>query len=63
MAEYNFVEASGHNLGVSLHDVYITNQFQITFLHKWRGGVKSVCRGDCEKQGGKLLRLLYQLRP
>jgi hypothetical protein len=27
------------------------------------GGVKSVSRGDCEKQGGKLSRLLSQLRP
>jgi hypothetical protein len=26
-------------------------------------GVKSVSRGDCEQQGGKLLRLLSQLRP
>jgi len=25
--------------------------------------VKSVSRGDCEWQGGKLLRLLSQLRP
>ncbi len=27
------------------------------------GGVKSVSRGDCEWQGGKLRRLLSQLRP
>ncbi len=27
------------------------------------GGVKSVCRGDFELQGGKLFRLLSQLRP
>jgi hypothetical protein len=27
------------------------------------GGVKSVSRGDCEYQGGKLLRLLSLLRP
>ncbi len=28
-----------------------------------KGRVKSVRRGDCEQQGGKLLRLLSQLRP
>ncbi len=27
------------------------------------GGLKSVSRGDCEQQGGKLLRLLPQSRP
>ncbi len=27
------------------------------------GGLKSVSRGDCEQQGGKLLRLMSQLRP
>ncbi len=39
-------------LKVSVYNVYITNQFQATFAQ--RGGVS---RGDCEKQGGKLLRL------
>jgi hypothetical protein len=37
----------------------LTNKFQITFAQ----GVKSVRRRDCELQGGKLLRLLSQLRP
>jgi hypothetical protein len=32
-------------------------------LLKRCGGVKSVGIGDCEKQGGKLVRLLSQLRP
>jgi hypothetical protein len=27
------------------------------------GEVKSSSRGDCEQQGGKILRLLSQLRP
>jgi hypothetical protein len=48
-------------LEVSVYNVYITNQFQTTFAHGW--GVKYVSGGDCEYQGGKLLRLLSQLRP
>ncbi len=46
---------------VSVYNVYITNQFQSTFAQEGRG-VKSFTRGDGEKQGGKLLRLLSQLR-
>jgi hypothetical protein len=47
---YNFVEVSGRNLRleVSVYIVYITNQFRTTG--------KSVSRGDCEQQGGKLFR-------
>ncbi len=48
-------------LEVSVYNVYITNQFKPTLL-KGRG-VKAVSNGDCEWQGGKLLRLLSQLRP
>ncbi len=67
----NFVQVSGHNLASSqtwgfsmLCNVYITNQFQTTFTG-WGGGGERVSlnRGDCEKQGGKLLRLVSQLRP
>jgi hypothetical protein len=32
-------------------------------LLKRKGEVKSISRGDCDWQGGKLLRLLSQLRP
>jgi hypothetical protein len=28
-----------------------------------QSSVKSVSRSDCEQQGGKLVRLLFQLRP
>ena len=49
-------------LEVSVYNVYITNQFQTTFAQGGGGGIKSVSRGDCEEQGGKLLRLLSQLR-
>ncbi len=53
---YNFVEVSGHILESSQ-----TWGFRIQYLHYkplllngvW--GVKSVSRGDCEEQGGKLL--------
>ncbi len=44
-------------LEVSIYNVYITNQFQATLLKKEGEGVKSISRGDCEYQGGKLLRL------
>jgi hypothetical protein len=45
-------------LEVSVYNVYITNQFPTTFARVEGGkGVKSVSRGDCEYQGGKLLRL------
>ncbi len=50
----NFVEVSlGIILGVlrldvSVYNVYISNQFQTTFAQG--GKVKSVSRGDCEKQ-------------
>jgi hypothetical protein len=55
---YNFVEVFVHNLKKfsdlrSPCNFYITNQFQITQGE----GLKSVSRDDCEKQGGKLLRL------
>jgi hypothetical protein len=42
-------------LEISVYIVYITNQFQTTFAGGGGGGVKSVSRGDCELQGGKLL--------
>ncbi len=48
---------------VSVNNVYITNQFQNTIAQGGGGGGKSVSWGDCEYQGGKLLRLLSQLRP
>jgi hypothetical protein len=48
-------------LQVSVYNVYITNQFQPAFTQGGRG-VKSVSRGDSEYQGGKLLRVLSQLR-
>jgi hypothetical protein len=35
-------------LEVSIHNVYITNQFQTTFAQRGRGEVKFVCIGDCE---------------
>jgi hypothetical protein len=66
---YNFIfEVSGHNLGSSqtwgfrlqcLHYKPVSNPLLI----KWGGSKKSVNVGDCEKQGGKLLRLLSQLCP
>jgi hypothetical protein len=40
---------------VSVLTVYITNQFQTTLAH-WGRGVKSVSKGDCEWQGGKLFK-------
>jgi hypothetical protein len=49
-------------LEVYIYNVYITNQFQ-TPCDQGGEGVKSVCRGDCEQQGEKLLRLLSKLRP
>ena len=36
--KYNFVEVSGHNLEVSVYNVYIVNQFQTTFA-QGGGGV------------------------
>jgi hypothetical protein len=64
-----FVEVSGHNLESvqtldfrtqCLHYIPVSNHF---FLGGG-GGVKSISRDDdCEYQGGKLLRLLSQLRP
>ncbi len=45
---------------VSLYNVYITNH---VFPKGGGGGVKSVSRGDCEYQGGKLFRLLSQWCP
>jgi hypothetical protein len=47
-------------LGVSVYNVYITNQFQTTFAGGGGGVVKYVSRGDSEMEGGKLLS---QLRP
>jgi hypothetical protein len=64
---YNFDEVSGHSLESSqtwgiriqcLHYKPVSRHFCSAGR-----GVKSVNRGDCEKQGGKLLRLLSQLRP
>jgi hypothetical protein len=49
-------------LEVSVHNVYIT-KLQTTFVWGGGGGVESFSRGDCKKQGGKLYRLLSQLRP
>jgi hypothetical protein len=53
--KYNLVEVSGHNLENS----QIYKPVSIHFCSK--GGVKSVSGGDCEQQGGKLVRLLSQL--
>jgi hypothetical protein len=50
-------------LEVSAYNVYITSRFQPTFAQEGVGGVKSVTRGICAHQGGKILRLLTQLRP
>jgi hypothetical protein len=66
-----FVEVSEHNLASSqtwgFRNPYtLQNQFQTTFAQWAEGGggrVKSVSRDTCEKQGGKLLKLLPQLRP
>ncbi len=53
---YNFVEVSGHNLESSQ-----TWGFPIQCLPGW---VKSVSRGDCEYQGGRLLpQLRTRIRP
>jgi hypothetical protein len=52
----------GLRLEVSVYYVYLTNQFQTPGPGEGGGG-ESFSRGDCEKQGGKLLRLLSQLRP
>ncbi len=68
---YNFVEILDTilrvlrllRLEVSLYNVYITNHFKPHLLKGGGGGVKSVSRGDCEWQGGKLLKLLSQLSP
>ncbi len=50
------------DMGVSVYNVYITNQFLTPFA-QGGGGAKSVCRRGCEWQGGKLIRLLSQLGP
>jgi hypothetical protein len=64
-----FCWGSGHNLESSptwgfrrqcLHYKLVSNQF---CSKEGGGGVKSVGRGDCEEQWGKLLRLLSRLRP
>ncbi len=65
---YNFVEVSGHNFERSQTWCFRSqclhyNQFQATFFLGGGGVVKSVCRSDCEWKGGKLWRLLSQLRP
>jgi hypothetical protein len=53
-------------LKVSVYNVFITNQFQNTFAQGGGGGWGEIRwargRADCEYQGGKLFRLLYQLR-
>ncbi len=65
---YNFVEVSGHefsDLWFPYAMFKLQNSFK-QFLLGWGGGgvyVKSISRGDCEKQGGKFVRLLSQLRP
>ncbi len=42
---------------VSVYNVYIETQFQTTFTQGGGGGgVKSVSRGDCKWQGGKLVK-------
>ncbi len=60
---YSFAEISGHNLEISqtwgfriqrLHYKTVTNHFCSN---------KSVSRGDCEQQGGKLWRILSHLHP
>jgi hypothetical protein len=64
---YNFVEVSGHKLESSqtqslriqlLYYKPVSNQF-------WSrgGGVKTISRGGCGQQGGKISRLLSQWRP
>jgi hypothetical protein len=50
-------------LKVSVYNAYITHQFETTFARGWGGGRGVKCRGDCEQQGGKLVKLLSQLRP
>ncbi len=48
-------------LGVSVYYVF---HYKPVFNHFCSGeGGESVRRGDCEQQGGKLLRLLSQARP
>jgi|688.fasta_scaffold1104142_1 hypothetical protein len=42
-------------LEVSVYNVYITNQFQITFAQAGKMG-KIHIRGDCEYQGGKFFQ-------
>ncbi len=55
---YNFVGVTGHSSQTWCFHMkcYITSHF-------CSGGINSVNRSDCEKQAGKLLRLLSQLRP
>ncbi len=67
---YNFVEVSVHNLENSQRFPYTMftlqtsfTSVQTTFAQGGAGGVKSVSRGDFELQGGKIVRLLSQLRP
>ncbi len=64
----NFVQVSWHNLESSqtwgfhkqcLHYKPVSN----TTFAQGGGGGKSISRDDCEEQGGKLWRLLSQLRP
>jgi hypothetical protein len=41
----------------------LQTSFKLLYFCSRGDRVKSVSRGDCEYQGGKLLRLLSQLRP
>ncbi len=48
-------------LEVSVYNVHITNQFQTTFAGGGGGGVKNNGRGDCERQGGKTLKVFVRM--
>ncbi len=65
---FNFVEVSRHNLESSqtwgsciqcLHNKPVSNHF----CFRGEGGIKSVSRGGCEQQGGKLFRFFCQFHP
>ncbi len=63
---YNFVEVSGHNFESfqtwGFHIKYLQASYKPLLLGGEGGGIKSVSRGDCEKQGGKLSKLLKRPR-
>jgi hypothetical protein len=51
-------------LEVSAYTMFtLQTSFKPILLDRAEVHVKSVSKGDCEEQGGKLLRLLSQLRP